>query len=170
MNRLQHIDEQKYGSVLVTLNPPFPPAQSLTQAEYEFDHPLFDDASTKAQRLMPNIQGARNISFAGAWLNFGFHEDAWTSGLLAATRYAPALAPGVKLPWGIDMVEGSSWAWKGTTDMQLQIGIQTRVLGCLFDFVENTGLRRLIGRTLSVPLDLLIYSLRTLTYWDMDIE
>lgn len=169
MNLLQKIDEQRYGNVFVSLNPLFPPNPSLTQAEYEFSHPLFNDSTMQAQRLAPTIQGARNISFAGAWLNFGFHEDAWTSGLLAATRYAPALTPSVKLPWGIDTVEGSVWAEKISHE-QLKMGLQAQILGCIFDFVENTGLRRVVGTVLAIPLSLVLYGLRALTCWDMDIE
>jgi hypothetical protein len=170
MNRLQTIDEKRYGSVFVSLNPPFSPDPSLTQAEHEFSHPLFNDGAMQAQRLAPSIQGTRNISFAGAWLNFGFHEDAWTSGLLAATRYAPALASDVKLPWDIDIMEGSAWARKCPNgDVRLKMGLQARVLGCMFDVVENTGLRRVIGTALGVPLDIMIYVLRKFTYWDMDM-
>lgn len=33
---------------------------------------------------MKTIQHVRGISFAGAWLNYGFHEDGFTSGLRAA--------------------------------------------------------------------------------------
>ncbi len=37
-----------------------------------------------AQSKMHTIQNKRGISFAGAWLNYGFHEDGFTSGLRAA--------------------------------------------------------------------------------------
>ena len=33
---------------------------------------------------MHKIQNTRGISFAGAWLKYGFHEDGFTSGLRAA--------------------------------------------------------------------------------------
>ena len=33
---------------------------------------------------MHKIQNKRSITFAGAWLKYGFHEDGFTSGLLAA--------------------------------------------------------------------------------------
>ena len=34
---------------------------------------------------MPTIQNVRGISFAGAWMRYGFHEDGFTTGLRAAT-------------------------------------------------------------------------------------
>lgn len=37
-----------------------------------------------AQREMHRIQNTRGISYAGAWMNYGFHEDGFTSGLRAA--------------------------------------------------------------------------------------
>ncbi len=41
---------------------------------------------------MRTIQNTRGISFAGAYLKYGFHEDAFTSGLLAACSLDPCTA------------------------------------------------------------------------------
>ncbi|TEB20132.1 FAD/NAD(P)-binding domain-containing protein [Coprinellus micaceus] len=84
MNDLQHISETKYGPVLVTLNPPFHPDPEKTRGWWKYDHPVLDAKAVEAQYLMPTIQNRRSITFAGAWLKYGFHEDGFTSGLLAA--------------------------------------------------------------------------------------
>lgn len=40
MNELQHISEETYGPVLVTLNPPFDPDPETLGGRYEYDHPV----------------------------------------------------------------------------------------------------------------------------------
>lgn len=45
---------------------------------------------------MPSIQNTRGVSYAGAWMGYGFHEDGFTSGLRAAVKLG-----GVKLPFQI---------------------------------------------------------------------
>lgn len=47
----------------------------------------------EAQRLLPNIQNKRGISFAGAWTNFGFHEDGFSSGVRVAMQHLGAKIP-----------------------------------------------------------------------------
>ena len=39
MNLLQSIPESKFGPVLVTLNPPFPPAKEKTLGSWDYEHP-----------------------------------------------------------------------------------------------------------------------------------
>jgi predicted NAD/FAD-binding protein len=46
--------------------------------------------------MMPQIQNTRGISYAGAWMGYGFHEDGFTSGLKAAVNLG-----GVSLPFEI---------------------------------------------------------------------
>ncbi|KAJ2913379.1 hypothetical protein MD484_g7049, partial [Candolleomyces efflorescens] len=84
MNDLQHISEERWGPVLVTLNPPFNPAPDKTFGWWKYDHPVLDGKAVQAQAEMRKIQNKRSITFAGAWLKYGFHEDGFTSGLLAA--------------------------------------------------------------------------------------
>ncbi|KAF9524252.1 amine oxidase [Crepidotus variabilis] len=84
MNDLQHIPEAKYGPVLVTLNPPFEPDPSKTVGKWHYSHPVLDSQAVQAQKEMLKIQNTRSISYAGAYLKYGFHEDGFTSGLLAA--------------------------------------------------------------------------------------
>jgi predicted NAD/FAD-binding protein len=101
--------------VLVTLNPPFPPADDKTFATYAYDHPFMSARSVTAQLRLPEIQNKRGISFAGACgfrntlsalltactgTKYGFHEDGFTSGL----RCAIAL-PDVSCPFPIEAAE-----------------------------------------------------------------
>ncbi|KAH8818846.1 amine oxidase [Flagelloscypha sp. PMI_526] len=91
MNHLQHISLKKYGPVLVTLNPPahIPIDQNKTLGSWKYEHPVIDSEAVKAQSELWKIQGKRGISFAGAYTKYGFHEDGFTSGLLAAAELLP---------------------------------------------------------------------------------
>lgn len=93
MNTLQHIPTQCFGDVLVTLNPLYPPQPSTIQGEYEYEHPLYTPEAIQAQSRLPQIQNKRGITFAGAWIGYGFHEDGFTSGLRAAVGL------GAEVPW-----------------------------------------------------------------------
>lgn len=92
MNCLQKISPS-FGPVLVTLNPTHRPAKHLTQGQWEFRHPLFSIESMEAQRLLSSIQNKRGISYAGAWTNFGFHEDGFSSGVRVAIQHLGARIP-----------------------------------------------------------------------------
>jgi predicted NAD/FAD-binding protein len=83
MNTLQHLPRSTFSSVLVTLNPPSPPSPTLTQATYQYRHPLYNSRMVFAQDRLPEIQGKRGIWFAGAWTGYGFHED----GCRSVTRF-----------------------------------------------------------------------------------
>ena len=85
MNILQHLPESKHGLVLVTLNPPFPVDPEKTIGTWTYHHPMMTTTSVAAQSLLPKIQNTRNISFAGAWTKYGFHEDGFTSGMRLVT-------------------------------------------------------------------------------------
>lgn len=93
MNLLQHIPEDIYGPVLVTLNPLHPPDPSLTQGTWTYHHPLYNATSIRSQKLLPRIQNTRGISYAGAWTKYGFHEDGFSSGLKVAVEQLGAKLP-----------------------------------------------------------------------------
>lgn len=80
MNNLQPIDRS--CPVFVSLNPKIEPIDKLIFAEYEYEHPVFDDASVEAQNRIGEIQGYRNLWYCGAYLRYGFHED----GILSAVN------------------------------------------------------------------------------------
>lgn len=88
--------------VLETLNPHKPYAEGTVLKRLCFDHPLFTTAAIEAQKLLPRIQGAGGVYYAGAWQRYGFHED----GLLSAVRVAGLL--GVTAPWADELEEAPS--------------------------------------------------------------
>lgn len=93
MNLLQHIPRTKFGPIFVTLNPLHPPDPSLTQGSWNYNHPLYNSNMIRSQRLLPNIQNTRGISYAGAWTKYGFHEDGFSSGLKVAIEHLGATIP-----------------------------------------------------------------------------
>ncbi|RKP39075.1 hypothetical protein BJ085DRAFT_18210 [Dimargaris cristalligena] len=76
MNKTQNIPEDRYGPVLVTLNPLWEPDPALTLGSWNYEHPEFTPEMVAAQRRLPS-----HIFFCGAWTHYGFHEDGLTSGL-----------------------------------------------------------------------------------------
>ena len=91
MNILQHIPRDTFGDVLVTLNPLHRPDPKKIQGEYLYTHPLYTPEAVRAQERLQRIQGKRNISYAGAWTKYGFHEDGFSSGLAAAEQFGARL-------------------------------------------------------------------------------
>lgn len=89
LNRLQCLSVPR--PVLMSLNPVREPLTALILGEFEYDHPILDRAAIVAQHELRTIQGASRTWFCGAYLGFGFHEDALRSGLdVAAALHAPA--------------------------------------------------------------------------------
>lgn len=104
MNQLQSISTEDHGHLFVTMNPPFEPDESKVISRHQYDHAVVDvkvrardsrsctggvshyylRQGVRAQRRMHEIQAKRGISFAGAWMNYTFHEDGFNAGLHAA--------------------------------------------------------------------------------------
>ena len=93
MNLLQGID--KNYPLFVTLNSSNKIDPKKIFAEFEYEHPIFDEAAVEAQKDFKKIQGLENLYFCGAYLRYGFHED----GLLSAINVAKKL--GVVAPWSL---------------------------------------------------------------------
>lgn len=94
MNLLQPLPTTK--DIFVTLNPAHEFAEGTVVADMVYEHPLFDTAALRAQKHIWDLQGRRNVWFAGAWLGYGFHEDGLQSGLEVAERIG-----GVSAPWQV---------------------------------------------------------------------
>ncbi|MFM2084104.1 MAG: hypothetical protein RLY95_922, partial [Pseudomonadota bacterium] len=87
LNKLQPLPVGMDTPVLVSLNPLNAIDPTKVLQTFDYDHPVFDSAAIAAQQALPSIQGDREgggVWFAGAWANYGFHEDGFQSGRLAA--------------------------------------------------------------------------------------
>lgn len=89
LNQLQNLPFAT--PVMVTLNPFTPPAPETVLAQFEYEHPVFDQAAINAQAQLPDIQGRNRAWFAGAWTGYGFHEDGLKSALRVVADFG--LAP-----------------------------------------------------------------------------
>jgi len=88
MNGLQQLDTDQL--MVVTLNPDALPRHVHCQLNYR--HPQFDLKALKAQQRREELQGHRNIWYAGAHWRWGFHEDGVVSAIWALR------AMGVSMP------------------------------------------------------------------------
>jgi len=82
MNRLQHLGEKVDYIVSINGESIIQPERVLKRIDYQ--HPVFDLPAIQAQKTLPelNCEGAKtNIYFCGSYFNYGFHEDAFTSGM-----------------------------------------------------------------------------------------
>ena len=84
MNALQAIASER--PILLTLNRADAIDPKLVLAEFEYQHPVFDLATMRAQQRRREIQGTRGIYFVGAYWGYGFHEDGVQSALEVAPR------------------------------------------------------------------------------------
>ena len=82
MNRLQGVsDKQDY---FVSLNADAEIDQRRILRRIQYEHPLFNNAATAAQKELPalnQLASSQTTFYAGAWFKYGFHEDGFTSAL-----------------------------------------------------------------------------------------
>jgi uncharacterized protein len=79
MNALQSIESRH--QLLVTLNRHDDIEPDRVLGRFEYAHPVLDCAALSAQRRRAEIQGVRGTYFAGAYWEYGFHEDGVRSAL-----------------------------------------------------------------------------------------
>jgi hypothetical protein len=77
----------------VTLNPHQTPDPDKVLARFSYQHPVLDQAASRAQKSLVTLQGRQRTWFCGAWTGYGFHEDGLKSGLRVARDF------GVTPPW-----------------------------------------------------------------------
>jgi uncharacterized protein len=83
MNRLQDLPDDL--PLFVTLNPVVAPKPDLVHRSISYHHPVFDTAAMTAQKHLPSLQGRNHTWYCGSYFGYGFHEDAFSSGLAVAT-------------------------------------------------------------------------------------
>lgn len=93
MNELQSLPGPP---LFVSLNPAKEPDPALVIGEWDYEHPVFDQAAVAAQSELWSLQGQGGVWFAGAWFGSGFHEDGLQAGLAAAEHLG-----GVRRPWSV---------------------------------------------------------------------
>ncbi|HTQ08143.1 MAG TPA: FAD-dependent oxidoreductase [Polyangiaceae bacterium] len=74
----------------VTLNPAAPIDPARVLARFDYAHPVFGVASTRAQARHAELLGPRKTSFCGAYWRNGFHEDGVVSALRVCERLGAA--------------------------------------------------------------------------------
>lgn len=88
MNRLQSIpwpgQPGSVGRVIVTLNPIRRPDAIQCQRTYYL--PIISSAGVKAAGKLDLLNEADNVSYAGAWMGYAFHEDGFSAGLAVAKK------------------------------------------------------------------------------------
>jgi uncharacterized protein len=99
MNALQKLQSPEQH--FVSLNPAQKPDARLTDATYQYRHPLFDEATLSAQQQLWSLQGVKRTWFCGAWFGAGFHEDGLQAGLAVAEQLG-----GVRRPWKVEAESG----------------------------------------------------------------
>lgn len=116
MNRLQAVPSpgqaNSPGKVLVSMNPLQSPRDAQRTDTYY--HPLFNSSSVRASERLWEINGVSGISYAGAWMGYGFHEDGFAAGARAAKQIlgagkslqATRLAE-VDCPWTLKQTHGT---------------------------------------------------------------
>lgn len=131
--------------------------------------------AVKAQKEMYKIQNTRSISYAGAYLKYGFHEDGFTSGLLAAcsidddqkslptaTSYTSNLSSmtiptrrlTVRPPFDIQHADHHvRLARRGSKNITYEVA------ALAFDSLEKSGVRHSLGIVGSVLLSVLAWLL-----------
>ncbi|KAK9334730.1 hypothetical protein V1521DRAFT_486214 [Lipomyces starkeyi] len=61
---------------------------------HTLSHPWYTPEAVANQEKMPLIQNIRGISYAGAWMAYGLHEDGFAAGLRCAIDHL-----GAEIPW-----------------------------------------------------------------------
>ena len=92
LNKLQPLPVGMDSPVVVSLNPlaSLMPDPAKVLRRFDYAHPVFNSAAIAAQAELPALQGQQRTWFAGAWTNYGFHEDGFQSGKAAAAGVSSA--------------------------------------------------------------------------------
>lgn len=95
MNRLQNLKCEK--DIFVSLNPQKKITGEHYVASFQYDHPVFNVATARAQQELWGLQGRGGVWYCGAYFGHGFHEDGLQAGLAVAEELGT-----LKRPWDVE--------------------------------------------------------------------
>jgi predicted NAD/FAD-binding protein len=90
MNSLQNIS--KKTNYFVSLNDPGNIDEKKIRKVIDYEHPLFDMHTAKAQPELPGLNEKGPVYFCGSYFRFGFHEDALFSAVSLCEKLLPHLS------------------------------------------------------------------------------
>ncbi len=79
MNKLQRVSKKQ--DYFITLNDTGRINPDKILREYDYEHPIFDNAAVQAQADVPALNDNGISYFCGSYTRYGFHEDAFRSGV-----------------------------------------------------------------------------------------
>jgi predicted NAD/FAD-binding protein len=85
MNKLQNLKAS--NDYFVTLNATNQIDPALVHYETHYTHPVYTPQSPQSQEDLRSLNGTRNTFFCGAYMRYGFHEDAVWSALEVARAF-----------------------------------------------------------------------------------
>jgi predicted NAD/FAD-binding protein len=85
MNKLQRLKAQRDYFVTLNCNDDIEPSAILYDTVYT--HPIYTPQSPQSQASLLGLNGARHTYFCGAYMRYGFHEDAVWSALEVARSF-----------------------------------------------------------------------------------
>lgn len=78
MNKLQRLNAARDYFVTLNCSSEIDPACVLYETVYT--HPIYTPQSPESQRMLQQLNGTRHTFFCGAYMRYGFHEDAvWSA-------------------------------------------------------------------------------------------
>ncbi|HMV76528.1 MAG TPA: FAD-dependent oxidoreductase [Leptospiraceae bacterium] len=84
MNSLQGVSDKMNYFVSINDTGNINPSKIIKKQEYY--HPLFTVESMNAQKDLPKLNDSEKVNFCGSYFRYGFHEDAFSSGLNLAEK------------------------------------------------------------------------------------
>lgn len=79
MNKLQRLNAKRDYFVTLNCSDQIDPKSIVYEVEYT--HPIYTPASPRSQQAIRRLNGERSTFFCGAYMRYGFHEDAVHSAL-----------------------------------------------------------------------------------------
>lgn len=89
MNKLQQLHAARDYFVTLNAGDEIDPEHVLYETVYT--HPIYTPESPQSQALLRSINGERNTFFCGAYMRYGFHEDAVQSALHVTEKFGLSL-------------------------------------------------------------------------------